>query len=43
MRDMRFYPEAWPLHTAFVIARGQPHQNPVVVVEIRTAGRARHR
>lgn len=34
MRDMRFYPEAWPLHTAFVIARGSRTEARVVVVEI---------
>ncbi|HAT5001626.1 TPA: L-Ala-D/L-Glu epimerase [Serratia marcescens] len=38
MRDMRFYPEAWPLHTAFVIARGSRTEARVVVVEIEQQG-----
>ncbi|WP_431222358.1 L-Ala-D/L-Glu epimerase [Serratia sp. L9] len=39
MRSMRFYPEAWPLHTAFVIARGSRTQAKVVVVEIEQQGK----
>ncbi|WP_061795145.1 L-Ala-D/L-Glu epimerase [Serratia ficaria] len=38
MRSMRFYPEAWPLHTAFVIARGSRTEARVVVVEIEQRG-----
>ncbi|WP_337261935.1 MULTISPECIES: L-Ala-D/L-Glu epimerase [unclassified Serratia (in: enterobacteria)] len=38
MRSMRFYPEAWPLHTAFVIARGSRTEAKVVVVEIEQQG-----
>ena len=38
MRNMRFYPEAWPLHTAFVIARGSRTEAKVVVVEIEQQG-----
>lgn len=38
MRSMRFYPEAWPLHTAFVIARGSRTEANVVVVEIEQQG-----
>ena len=38
MRSMRFYPEAWPLHTAFVIARGSRTEAKVVVVEIELQG-----
>ncbi|TQI80651.1 L-alanine-DL-glutamate epimerase-like enolase superfamily enzyme [Serratia fonticola] len=39
MRSMRFYPEAWPLHTAFVIARGSRTEAKVVVVEIEQEGK----
>ncbi|MEX0632126.1 hypothetical protein M8494_09210 [Serratia ureilytica] len=39
-RDMRFTRRLWPLHTAFVIARGS--RKAWVVVVDRTAGRARH-
>jgi L-alanine-DL-glutamate epimerase-like enolase superfamily enzyme len=35
---MHFYPEAWPLHTAFVIARGSRTEAKVVVVEIEQQG-----
>ncbi|MHA7846794.1 L-Ala-D/L-Glu epimerase [Serratia sp. D1N4] len=38
MRSMRFYPETWPLHTAFVIARGSRTEAKVVVVEIEQQG-----
>ncbi|WP_156292337.1 L-Ala-D/L-Glu epimerase [Serratia oryzae] len=38
MRSMHFYPEAWPLHTAFVIARGSRTEAKVVVVEIEQQG-----
>lgn len=38
MRSMRFYPEGWPLHTAFVIARGSRTEAKVVVVEIEQQG-----
>lgn len=38
MRVMRFYPEAWPLHTPFVIARGSRTEARVVVVEIEQDG-----
>jgi len=35
MRSVRFYPEAWPLHTPFVISRGTRTEARVVAVEIR--------
>ncbi|AVX38259.1 L-Ala-D/L-Glu epimerase [Yersinia enterocolitica] len=38
MRIMRFYPEAWPLHSAFVISRGSRTEAKVVVVEIEENG-----
>lgn len=38
MRVMRFYPQAWPLHTPFVIARGSRSEARVVVVEIEQDG-----
>ncbi|MGA7584899.1 MAG: L-Ala-D/L-Glu epimerase [Rouxiella badensis] len=38
MRRVRFYPEAWPLHTAFVIARGSRSEARVIVVEIEENG-----
>jgi len=38
MRSVRFYPEAWPLHTAFVIARGSRTEARVIVVEIEEDG-----
>ncbi len=38
MRSVRFYPEAWPLHTAFVIARGSRSEARVIVVEIEENG-----
>ncbi|WP_050141548.1 L-Ala-D/L-Glu epimerase [Yersinia mollaretii] len=38
MRTMRFYPEAWPLHSAFVISRGSRTEAKVVVVEIEENG-----
>ncbi len=34
MRVMRFYPQAWPLRTPFVIARGERTEARVVVVDI---------
>lgn len=34
MRTVRFYPEAWPLHSAFVISRGSRTEAKVIVVEI---------
>ncbi|TCL02511.1 MULTISPECIES: L-Ala-D/L-Glu epimerase [Sodalis] len=38
MRVMRFYAEAWPLHTPFVISRGSRTEAKVVVVEIEQDG-----
>lgn len=38
MRSVRFYPEAWPLHTAFVISRGSRTEARVVTVEIEENG-----
>ncbi len=38
MRSVRFYPEAWPLHTAFVISRGSRTEARVVAVEIEENG-----
>ncbi|XBS68207.1 L-Ala-D/L-Glu epimerase [Acerihabitans sp. KWT182] len=38
MRVMRFYPEAWPLHTPFVISRGSRTEAKVVVVEVEQDG-----
>ncbi|WON78674.1 L-Ala-D/L-Glu epimerase [Serratia sp. UGAL515B_01] len=38
MRSMHFYAEAWPLHTAFVIARGSRTEAKVVVVKIEQQG-----
>jgi L-alanine-DL-glutamate epimerase-like enolase superfamily enzyme len=38
MRTLRYYPETWPLHSAFVIARGSRHDAQVVVVEIEQQG-----
>ncbi|KEY60750.1 L-Ala-D/L-Glu epimerase [Serratia sp. DD3] len=38
MRSMHFHAESWPLHTAFVIARGSRTQANVVVVEIEQQG-----
>ncbi|CNH55925.1 L-Ala-D/L-Glu epimerase [Yersinia pekkanenii] len=38
MRTMRFYPEAWPLHSTFVISRGSRTEAKVVVVEIEEHG-----
>ncbi|MCI1678402.1 MAG: L-Ala-D/L-Glu epimerase [Ewingella americana] len=38
MRSVRFYPEAWPLHTAFVISRGSRTEARVVTVEIEQNG-----
>ena len=38
MRTVKSYPEAWPLHTPFVIARGTRTEVKVVVVEIEEAG-----
>ncbi|CNG05995.1 L-Ala-D/L-Glu epimerase [Yersinia frederiksenii] len=38
MRTMRCYPEAWPLHSAFVISRGSRTEAKVVVVEIEEGG-----
>ncbi|AHG18216.1 L-alanine-DL-glutamate epimerase [Chania multitudinisentens RB-25] len=39
MRNMRYYSEIWPLHTAFVIARGSRTEAKVIVVEIEQQGR----
>lgn len=38
MRTVKTYPEAWPLHTPFVIARGSRTEARVVVVEVEEAG-----
>jgi len=38
MRSVRFYPQAWPLHTAFVISRGSRTEARVVAVEIEENG-----
>ena len=38
MRVMRFYAEAWPLHTPFVISRGSRTEAKVVVVEVEQDG-----
>jgi L-alanine-DL-glutamate epimerase-like enolase superfamily enzyme len=38
MRSVRFYPQAWPLHTPFVIARGTRTEARVVAVEIEENG-----
>lgn len=38
MRVVRFYPQAWPLHTPFVISRGSRSEARVVVVEIEQQG-----
>lgn len=38
MRTVKCYPEAWPLHTPFVIARGSRTEAKVVVVEIEEEG-----
>ncbi|MFA1237772.1 L-Ala-D/L-Glu epimerase [Serratia odorifera] len=38
MRSMHFYPQSWPLRSAFVIARGSRTQADVVVVEIEQQG-----
>lgn len=38
MRVMRFYPQAWPLRTPFVIARGERTEARVVVVDIEQDG-----
>lgn len=38
MRTIRCYPEAWPLHSAFVISRGSRTEAKVVVVEIEEEG-----
>jgi len=38
MRTVKSYPEAWPLHTPFVIARGTRTEVKVVVVEIEEDG-----
>ncbi|WP_130835076.1 L-Ala-D/L-Glu epimerase [[Erwinia] mediterraneensis] len=38
MRTVKSYPEAWPLHSPFVIARGSRHEAKVVVVELEEAG-----
>ncbi len=38
MRTVKCYPEAWPLHTPFVIARGSRTEAKVVVVEIEENG-----
>ncbi|MGB9097915.1 L-Ala-D/L-Glu epimerase [Erwinia sp.] len=38
MRAVKVYPEAWPLHTPFVIARGSRNEAGVVVVELEEEG-----
>lgn len=38
MRTVKSYPESWPLHTPFVIARGSRTEAKVVVVEIEENG-----
>lgn len=38
MRAVKVYPEAWPLHTPFVIARGSRNEAGVVVVELEEGG-----
>ena len=38
MRSVKIYPEAWPLHTPFVIARGSRTETGVVVVELEQDG-----
>ncbi|WP_145476006.1 L-Ala-D/L-Glu epimerase [Yersinia similis] len=38
MRTVRFYPEAWPLHSTFVISRGSRTEAKVIVVEIEENG-----
>lgn len=38
MRAVKVYPESWPLHTPFVIARGTRNEVGVVVVEIEEQG-----
>lgn len=38
MRKLRVFEEAWPLHTAFVIARGSRSEAKVVVVELEQDG-----
>ena len=38
MRAVKVYPESWPLHTPFVIARGTRNEVGVVVVELEELG-----
>ncbi|MFG1172468.1 L-Ala-D/L-Glu epimerase [Erwiniaceae bacterium CAU 1747] len=38
MRAVKVYPESWPLHTPFVIARGTRNEVDVVVVELEEQG-----
>ncbi len=38
MRAVKVYPESWPLHTPFVIARGSRNEVGVVVVELEAQG-----
>ncbi|MEZ3500446.1 L-Ala-D/L-Glu epimerase [Pantoea sp. KPR_PJ] len=38
MRTVKSYPESWPLHTPFVIARGSRTEAKIVVVEIEQDG-----
>lgn len=38
MRQVKVYPETWPLHTPFVIARGTRSEAGVVVVELEEEG-----
>ncbi|MEN4910480.1 L-Ala-D/L-Glu epimerase [Erwinia amylovora] len=38
MRTVKVYPESWPLHSAFIIARGARHEAGVVVVELEENG-----
>ena len=38
MRTVKSYPEAWPLHSPFVISRGSRTEAQVVVVEMEDTG-----
>ena len=38
MRSVKTYPESWPLHSPFVIARGARSEAVVVVVELEENG-----
>lgn len=39
MRTVKVYPESWPLHSAFIIARSARHEAGVVVVELEETAR----